>query len=57
MDLYETLGVAKDATKDTIKKAFRAKAKKAHPDAGGEPEKFHAIELAHRVLTDDKRRI
>lgn len=56
MDLYETLGVARDATKDAIKKAFRAKAKQAHPDAGGEPEKFHAIEMAHRVLTDDARR-
>lgn len=56
MDLYATLGVAKDATKDAIKKAFRAKAKTAHPDAGGKPETFHAIELAHRVLTDDQRR-
>lgn len=55
-DLYDTLGVAKDATKDAIKKAFRARAKAAHPDTGGSAETFHAIELAHRVLTDDARR-
>lgn len=54
--LYDTLGVAKDATKQAIKSAFRKKAKDAHPDAGGSAEQFHAIELAHRVLTDDKRR-
>lgn len=54
--LYETLGVAKDATKEAIKRAFRSKAKAAHPDTGGSAEKFHAIELAHRVLTDDERR-
>ena len=55
-DLYETLGVAKDATKEAIKRAFRSKAKAAHPDTGGSTEKFHAIELAHRVLSDDERR-
>lgn len=55
-DLYETLGVARDATRDAIKKAFRRKAKDAHPDTGGSAEKFHALELAHRVLTDDDSR-
>lgn len=55
-DLYETLGVAKDATKEAIKRAFRSKAKAAHPDTGGSAEKFHAIEVAHRVLSDDERR-
>lgn len=56
MDLYETLGVARDATKEAIKKAFRRRARETHPDVGGEPEKFHAVELAHRILTDDQRR-
>lgn len=55
-DLYDVLGVAKDATKQAIKSAFRKKAKGTHPDAGGSAEQFYAIELAHRVLTDDKRR-
>lgn len=55
-DLYETLGVAKDATRDAIKKAFRRLAKDAHPDTGGSAEKFHALELAHRVLTNEEAR-
>jgi curved DNA-binding protein CbpA len=56
MDLYETLGVAKDATKDVVKKAFRRKAKEHHPDAGGDAKQFHAVELAHRILTDEEKR-
>ncbi len=55
-DLYEQLGVARDATREAIKKAFRRKAKDAHPDTGGSAEQFHALELAHRVLTDEERR-
>lgn len=55
-DLYEQLGVARDATKAAIKSAFRRKAKEAHPDAGGDAAAFHAIEIAHRILTDDERR-
>lgn len=55
-DLYEALGVAKDATAEVIKKAFRSKAKKAHPDAGGDPEKFHALVRANDVLSDPGKR-
>ncbi len=36
---YKTLGVEKNATADEIKKAFRKKALKEHPDKGGDPEK------------------
>ena len=32
MDYYATLGVAKDATQDDIKKAYRKLAQKYHPD-------------------------
>lgn len=56
MDLYAALGVARDATAGQIKKVFRGLAKTYHPDAGGDPEKFHAIALAYEVLKDDEKR-
>jgi molecular chaperone DnaJ len=34
MSLYETLGVARDATAAQIRKAYRAMAKQHHPDTG-----------------------
>ena len=40
---YETLGVDSKATEAEIKKAFRRKALKEHPDKGGDPEKVKII--------------
>lgn len=52
------LGVAKNATQDEIKKAFRKKALKEHPDKGGDPEAFKEITVAYEVLGDaDKREL
>src|SRR6202142_1016084 len=56
MGLYEDLGVHKNAPKSEIKKAYRRKAMKTHPDRGGDPYKFHAIQKAYDCLTDDARR-
>lgn len=55
-DLYETLGVSRDATVDQIRKAYRAKAKTTHPDAGGVREHFEELALAHTVLSDEEKR-
>lgn len=55
---YDLLGVPKNATLDEIKKAFRKKALKEHPDKGGDAEKFKELSYAHEVLSDrDKREL
>lgn len=56
MTHYETLGLQPDATPEEIKRAFRAKASAAHPDKGGTTEAMQAINRAHEVLSDPKRR-
>lgn len=56
MSLYDTLGVAKNASTSDIKRAFKRRAAKTHPDKGGSAEAFHAVRLAHDVLTDETRR-
>jgi len=56
MSLYDDLGVARDADSATIKKAYRTKASKHHPDKGGSHEKFVQIKKAYEVLMDDEKR-
>ena len=53
---YDTLGIKKDASADDIKKAFRKLARKHHPDAGGDEEKFKEINEAYEVLSNDEKR-
>jgi molecular chaperone DnaJ len=59
-DYYKTLGVAKGASADEIKKSYRKLARKYHPDANeGDPKaegRFKEISEAYSVLSDDKRR-
>ena len=53
---YKVLGVDKNATTDEIKKAFRKRALKEHPDKGGDPEKFKDMTVAYEVLADPEKR-
>lgn len=58
INLYEILGVAKDASHDEIAKAYRNLARKYHPDnsKGGDKEAFNAVAHAWEILGDaDKR--
>lgn len=58
-DLYETLGVDRDASFEDIKKAYRKLARSYHPDVNPDPkmaEKFKEITAAYEVLSDPDKR-
>ena len=59
-DLYSILGVARNASPDEIKKAYRKLARKHHPDVNKgskqAEERFKEISVAHDVLTDPEKR-
>lgn len=58
-DYYGLLGVAPDATAETIKSAYRKKAALFHPDRNPESDaaaKFRAVQEAYELLGDANRR-
>lgn len=58
-DYYATLGVARDATEDQIKKAFRKLARKYHPDVSKEKDaeaRMKDVNEAYTVLSDPEKR-
>lgn len=48
-DYYEVLGIDRDASENEIKKAYRHKAMKLHPDRGGDAEQFKVLGEAYEV--------
>src|SRR5579872_3100693 len=59
-DYYETLGVARDAKADDIRKSYRKLARKYHPDLNpgdkAAEERFKKVQEAYDVLSDTKKR-
>lgn len=59
-DLYEILGVKKDASNDELKRAYRRIAKKYHPDRNPDnkesEQKFKEAAEAYAILNDDNKR-
>jgi len=53
---YKTLNVPKDASPEEIKKAYRNKAKKEHPDVGGDEKAFKETSSAYALLADPQKR-
>lgn len=58
-DLYEVLGVAREADKEEIKRAYRRLARKFHPDVNkedGAEERFKEINRAYEILSEPEMR-
>jgi curved DNA-binding protein len=58
-DYYETLGLARGADAEAVKRAYRKQARRYHPDVSKEPnaeEKFKEVQEAYEVLKDAEKR-
>ena len=55
-DPYDLLGIARGATAQAIKSAYRQRVQTVHPDRGGDPEMFIAVARAFSLLSDPEAR-
>jgi curved DNA-binding protein CbpA len=59
-DLYQLLGLTKEASEEDIQRAHRKLVREYHPDANPEDpraeERFKAVQQAYEVLSDDNKR-
>lgn len=57
---YDVLGISRDASKRTVKAAYRAKARAYHPDVNAQDpaaaERFREVTEAYKVLKDSEAR-
>lgn len=53
---YKILGVEKNCTQAALKKAYRKKAMKHHPDRGGDQNKFKELNKVYEVLSNKEKR-
>lgn len=50
------LGIGPDADAQAVRAAYRRRARRAHPDAGGTAEEFHQVQSAWEILGDESAR-
>ena len=52
INLYDILGLSKDASSEEIKAKYKSLAQQHHPDKGGDPDLFKKIKHAYEILSD-----
>jgi DnaJ family protein A protein 2 len=55
-EFYDIIGIPQTASQDEIKKAYRKKVIKAHPDKGGDPEEFKKLQAAYEILSNPEKK-